>query len=66
MWYNISQYKMNGNDRAHTRCVSPIKNEISCGPKHFQNFFPPCISSVPPMLNQPKLPQRELQGRKSP
>lgn len=56
---------MNGNDGACTRCVSPITNETSPGSNHLQNFFLPPISSAPPVLDQPKLPQGELQGRKS-
>lgn len=34
---------MNGNDSAHTRCVSPIENETSHGLKHFENFFLPPV-----------------------
>lgn len=56
---------MNGNDSAHTRRVSPIKNETSHRPKHFRNFFPPPLSSVPPTLDQPKLSHGDLQGRKT-
>lgn len=56
---------MNGNDSTHTRCVSPVKNATFRSPKHFQIFFLPRISSVPPTLAQPRLSKKELQGRQS-